>query len=198
VTYARFEVSNVMNTLSALQSRVSVPRLEEPGPTSEQLDALLRAAMRAPDHGLMRPWRFFVLAGNDRHRLGDIFERALCRRQPEADEQAREKARTRPLRAPVVIVAVAEVQQDNPRIPAIDQIMSTAAAVQNMMVAAHEMGVGAMWRTGSWALDPGVKEGLGFAEKDEIVAFLYLGTPAGAVKSIPDQDHRDYLRRLPT
>lgn len=185
-----------MQTLEALQERVSVPRLKAPGPSSRQLDQLLRAAVRAPDHGLLRPWRFLVLTGRERRRLGEIFARALLESRPEATAEDLDKARSRPVRAPMVIVAVAEVVE-HPKIPAIDQIMSTAAAVQNMMIAAHEMGLGAMWRTGNWALDPRVKEGLGFTEKDEIVAFLYLGTPAGARKTVPDEPPEHYLRRLP-
>lgn len=186
-----------MQTLEALQERVSVPRLKAPGPSARQLDQLLRAAVRAPDHGLLRPWRFLVLTGRERRRLGEILARALRDSRPDASEEDLDKARSRPMRAPMVIVAVAEVDAEHPKIPAIDQIMSTAAAVQNMMVAAHEMGLGAMWRTGNWALDPRVKEGLGFAEKDEIVAFLYLGTPAGARKAVPDESPERYLRRIP-
>ena len=186
-----------MQTLEALQSRVSVPRLKAPGPSAGQLEQLLRAAVRAPDHGLMRPWRFLVLSGRERRRLGELFARALQERRPDATAEELEKARSRPLRAPMVIVAVAEVDPDHPKIPPIDQIMSTAAAVQNMMVAAHEMGLGAMWRTGSWALDPLVKEGLGFAGKDEIVAFLYLGTAAGSRKTVPEESPETYLRHIP-
>jgi nitroreductase len=145
----------------------------------------------------MRPWRFIVLAGRERQRLGEIFARALLERRPDATAEELEKARNRPLRAPMVIVAVAEVEANHPKIPAIDQIMSTAAAVQNMMIAAHETGLGAMWRTGSWALDPRVKEGLGFSEKDEIVAFLYLGTPAGSRKPVPEESPETYLRHIP-
>lgn len=186
-----------MDAISALQNRVSAPRLEAPGPDEEQLRSLLQAALRAPDHGLLRPWRFLVLEGDQRARLGEIFERALLADQPDAGETARQKARQAPLRAPVVIVAVAEVWRDNPKIPPMEQIMSTAAAVENMMVAAHALGLGAMWRTGAWARDPHVKTGLGFSDKDEIVAFLYLGTPAGTLKELPRDDIQDYLRELP-
>lgn len=186
-----------MQTIEALQTRVSVPRLKAPGPDAGQLERLLQAAVRAPDHGLMRPWRFLVLSGRERQRLGEILAHALLEKRPQATPAELDKIRAKPMRAPTVIVAVAEVEPEHAKIPVIDQIMSTAAAVQNMMVAAHEMGLGAMWRTGSWALDPFVKEGLGFAEKDEIVAFLYLGTPAGARKAVPDEPPERYLRHIP-
>lgn len=88
-----------MDTITALTTRVSSPRLDQPGPSDEQLDLLLRAAIRAPDHGLLRPWRFIVLEGEQRERLGDIMEAQLLEEQPEADKRSREIARNKALRA---------------------------------------------------------------------------------------------------
>ena len=82
-----------MDTITALTTRVSSPRLDQPGPSDEQLDLLLRAAIRAPDHGLLRPWRFIVLEGEQRERLGDIMEAQLLEEQPEADTRSRGIAR---------------------------------------------------------------------------------------------------------
>ena len=186
-----------MDALTALHNRASVPRLDAPGPDAEQLQALLRAAVRAPDHGLVRPWRFVVLEGERRQRLGERLEAILLEDQPDADAAAREKARAHSLRAPMVIVAVAEIEPDHPKAPPVEQIMATACAVENMMVAAHALGLGAMWRTGGWARDNRVKRALGFADKDEIVSFLYLGQPAGTTKSVPEPVLSDYLRELP-
>ncbi len=186
-----------MDALTALQSRVSVPRLDAPGPDTEQLQTLLRAGMRAPDHGVLRPWRFVVLDGEHRERFGQRLETILLEDQPDADETAREKARNHALRAPMVIVAVAEIEPDHAKAPPVEQIIATACAVENMMVAAHALGLGAMWRTGGWARDNRVKHALGFADKDEIVSFLYLGQPAGSVKPLPELVVRDYLRELP-
>lgn len=186
-----------MDALSALHTRVSLPRLEGPAPQPEQLAAVLRAALRAPDHGLLRPWRFLLLQDEQRKRFGQHLERILLEDKPDADASTREKARQHSLRAPVVIVAVAEIEPDHPKAPPVEQIMSTAAAVENMMVAAHAQELGAMWRTGAWARDPRVKQALGFADKDEIVAFLYLGQPAGAKKAVPEPLISDYLRELP-
>lgn len=186
-----------MDALTALHTRVSVPRLEEPGPDAEQLQTLLRAALRAPDHGLLRPWRFVLLEGDQRARFGERLEATLLEDNPDADDATREKARNHALRAPLVIVAVAEIEPDHPKAPPVEQIMATACAVENIMVAAHAQGLGAMWRTGAWARDSRVKRALGFADKDEIVSFLYVGQPAGAVKSVPEPLITDYLRELP-
>ncbi|HLR17935.1 MAG TPA: nitroreductase [Alcanivoracaceae bacterium] len=186
-----------MNAIEAIQQRVSIGVLGDPAPSEEQVEALLAAAVRAPDHGVLRPWRFLILTGKQREQLGNIFVSALRQSNPDLSEQEAERAACRPLRAPMLMVAVAEVEEGH-RIPVIDQILATGAAVQNIMVAAHAMGIGAMWRTGDMAQNVHVKEALGFAAKDEIVGFLYLGTPAGSIKRVPTLNPQDYVRELPS
>lgn len=185
-----------MNTLTALSHRVSMPRLTEPGPTPDQLRQLLAAAIRAPDHGMLRPWRFIVLEGEARERLGDIIEWRFLKRQPGASQSARDYQRGKAQRAPTIIVAVAEVTEHH-KVPVWEQVLAVGAAVQNIMVAAYAMGLGAMWRTGDLANDPDVKEKLGFAAKDQVVGFVYLGTSAIAPKSLPDETPEQFLRQLP-
>lgn len=185
-----------MDALQALTSRVSVAVLDAPGPTPAQLEMLLQAALRAPDHGMVRPWRFMVIEGDDRHRFGEILCRAKQAMAPSVDAADLEKLARKPLRAPMILVAVAEVDE-NHRVPVIEQVVSTGAAVQNIMVAAHALGLGAMWRTGALASHPLVKQALGFSDKDEIVGFIYLGTPAGSVKAVPQASVNAYLRRFP-
>lgn len=185
-----------MDTFTALTTRVSIPRLTDPGPSARHIEQLLQVALRAPDHGLLRPWRFIVLEGEQRQRLGDIMERRLLREQPGADEMTRRKARDKALRAPTIIIAVAEINEHH-KTPVWEQVVAVGAAVQNMMLAAHALGVGAMWRTGALACDDQVKQELGFASKDQIVAFLYLGTQAGTQKPLPEQNVDSYLRELP-
>lgn len=186
-----------MDAITALHTRLSVPGLAEPGPSPEQLDCLLRAALRAPDHGIVRPWRFMVLAGRQRERLGEIFADAQLADDPATDPAILDKMRRNPLRAPTILVVVAETDPDN-RVPVIEQVMAVAAATQNIMVAAHALGIGAMWRTGRMAEHALVKRALGFADKDEIVAYVYLGTPSGTRKLLPDEDPATYLRALPS
>lgn len=186
-----------MDTLSALTSRLSCPKLTEPGPTDSQCQQLLEAAIRAPDHGVLRPWRFIVLCGEQRNRLADIMETELLQNQPDADARTRENARSKAFRAPMVIVAVAEVTE-NHKVPVWEQVVAVGAAVQNMMVAAHAMGLGAMWRTGAIANAAHANRALGFEDKDQIVAYLYLGTPCGSGKKRPLDTPQAYLREPPS
>lgn len=185
-----------MDAWQLLNERVSCPKVGTSGPDAAQLDQLLRAALSAPDHGLLRPTRLLVLQGDDLVRLGDIFVQAAKVGQPALDETALARLHAKALRAPMVLVAVAEVTEGH-KVPVIEQVMSTACAVEHIMLAAHAMGLGAMWRTGELAYDENVKRALGFAAKDEIVAFIYLGQPAGDVKGRAPADPVSLLRQLP-
>lgn len=185
-----------MDTIQALQERVSIGVLGAPGPSSEDIDTLLTAAVRAPDHGVLRPWRFLVLEGEQLHQLGEVFVEAALQNNPNLPAEEQEKARTRPLRAPCIIVVVSENTLEH-KIPVLDQVLAAGAAAQNIIVAAHALGIGAMWRTGAVATHPHVKQQLGFQDKDDIVGFIYLGTPAGSIKNVPPTNYRDYLRDFP-
>ena len=173
-----------MSAIENMLSRVSVPRLGEPAPTSGQLETMLQCALRAPDHGQLRPWRFLVIEGEARKELGEIFAEARKRLKPEITTEELDKIRLKPLRAPVIIVGIAKVTEHE-KIPAIEMTLSMGAAVEHIMLAAHDMGFGAMWRTGAMAFDPYVKQQLGCDEMDEIVGYVYLGTIAGNVKAVP-------------
>jgi len=165
-----------MEAIEALLSRASCPKVTTPGPTPEQLGVILKAGSRAPDHGRIQPFRFLVIEGEARHRLGELTAQALRRREPDTPDAMLEAERGKALRAPT-IVAVAAVLRPHPKAPDIEQVIAAGAACQNMMLAAHAMGLGAAWRTGPAAYDAGVKTGLGFEEGDAIVGFLYFGAP---------------------
>lgn len=168
-----------MEVINAMLGRVSSPKLGVPGPSDADIDLMLRCALRAPDHGLLRPWRYVLFRGDARQSLGDIFASAEAKRNPSASSDALQKLRLNPLRAPLLIACVA-VTVPGHRVPVIEQVASMAAAVQNLQLAAYALGFGAMWRTGAMASDPHVKEALGFASTDEIVAWLYVGTVDGS------------------
>ncbi|MDM8350168.1 NAD(P)H nitroreductase [Pseudomonas sp. sp1636] len=164
-----------MDALDALLNRVSVPRLREPAPDAAQRELLFRAALRAPDHGQLRPWRFLTIEGAGRERLGELFAQALAAGADEVGEEALAKARAMPLRAPLLIVVVARVQA-HAKVPQQEQVIAAACATHAILLAAHSQGIGAVWRTGDLAYNPRVAAGLGLASDEQIVAFLYLGT----------------------
>ena len=171
-----------MEALDALLTRVSHARLSDPAPSPEQLDRLFRVALRAPDHGQLRPWRFTVVEGEGRRALGDLYARALASRQPDAAEEALAKARNMPLRAPLLVVAVACLQ-DHPKVPHGEQLLAAGCAAHGLVLGAYAQGLGAMWRTGEMATDPVVHAGLGLGEQERIIGFVYLGTPMGELRT---------------
>ena len=168
-----------MEAIEALTARVSGERLVEPGPDELELHAMLSAAVRAPDHGRLRPWRLFVVRGSARRRLGDLMATALIRRHPDATALQIEKEKNKPLRAPLILVVAAKVNEQS-RIPPIEQILSAAAAAENVMVAAFALGFGCAWKTGEAAYDPEIKSAFGLAPTDAIAGFLYIGRNANA------------------
>lgn len=174
-----------MDLIAGIQSRVSALKMGPPGPSAEQMQLILSAGLRAPDHGRLKPCRYVVLEGTERAKLGEAMAQMLKRKAPQCSDAQLDAERAKPLRAPTIVVVAARISKG--KIPEIEQIASVAAGVQNMFLVAHALGLGAMWKTGGAAYDPDVKTTLGLTPEDHIVAFLYLGsvvTP-GVVVPVP-------------
>ena len=163
-----------MDALELLVNRRSASRLAEPAPSGEALDNILRAGMRAPDHGGLQPWRFIIVENEGRDRLSQLLEKAA--RDNQMDEKAINKASQAPFRAPMIITVVAHCEI-NHKVPRWEQIASASCAVMAMQMAAVAQGFNGIWRSGAWTDDPQVREAFGCREQDAIVGFLYLGTP---------------------
>jgi nitroreductase len=179
-------------TLQHLQNRNSAPRLIEPGPDAEVLQQMFVAALRAPDHAWLQPWRFLVVAGEAREQLGQVFLRALLASKPDADEAAQTKAMSAPLRAPLIIVVICRLT-DHPKVPHQEQILSAGCAAQALLLAAEAQGFAGIWRTGNYAEDPTVIAELGLTEGEQVVGFLYFGSRDGRPKSLPERKVDNYV-----
>lgn len=174
-----------MDALELLLTRSSMPRLVSPGPTPEQLELMLQAAARAPDHMSLQPYHFSVFSGKGVDKLAEIFaEAAATQGMPELQQ---ERAQQLPKRAPMVI-AVCLRYQDNDKVPREEQAASAACATLLLQQAAFAQGLGAIWRTGWLAEDEYVAEQLGCGSDDAIIGFLYVGTPALPTPIKPSKD----------
>lgn len=182
--------------LENLLSRQSVPPrlVGEPAPSDGELFRVFEAAVTAPDHGAVRPWRFLTIRGEARVRLGELFVQATQKRDPETDEYALNTLREKAVRAPLIVAVCAEITPNHPKVPPVEQVVSTAAAAQNMLIALHAMGYGAMMLTGANAYDPLVKRGLGLTETDAIIGFIHVGTPQDGFRAKPRPDARRFVR----
>lgn len=180
-----------MDMIDLLLTRrsVSVKLMTEPGPTEAQLDQILRAATRVPDHGKLAPWRIQILRKEGQRRLGDFLAALFAREIPEANDKQVAFERERPQRAPLLLVVTSKIQK-NHKIPELEQLLSGAAVCQNILVAAQALGVGANWITEWPAYRPEVIEHLGHdPATDKIIGFIYLGT----AREKPDERPRPAL-----
>jgi nitroreductase len=164
-----------MELFEALESRTSAGRLAEPGPDSVQLQRILHAGSRAPDHGRLKPWRFVVMEGAAREAFTAAAAEAKRVRLPMTDEQLASE-RQKIARSPCVVVVGCAVNREQTKVPEIEQVAAVSAAVENMFLAAHDLGFGVMWKTGAAAYDVNVKATAGLAPDDHIVAILHMGT----------------------
>jgi nitroreductase len=178
--------------LHFLQNRNSAPKLTAPAPTAAQLQEIFRAALRAPDHAWLRPWRFITIAGERREALGLMLEQCLVQRNPDADAAARSKTRSAPLRAPMLVVSVVKLSQ-HPKVPEVEQRLSAGCAAHAILLAAEALGYAGIWRTGDAAFDRAVMDALGLSANEEITGLLYLGTRDGAAKPLPQLDTTDFV-----
>ena len=185
-----------MEAIDALLNRASVGRLTEPAPSAEQLEVMFQAAQRAPDHGQLRPWRFLVLEGPARERLGEILAQAGQAKGGEVNQAAVDKARGMPLRAPMVIVAIARLQE-HPKVPKSEQSLAAGCATHGLILAAHALGVGAIWRTGELSYSAHVAKSLGVLEGEQIIGFIYLGSPEKGPKPISPAPVEAFVQRWP-
>ena len=163
-----------MDTLQTIQTRHSIGKVKPDAVPRQLIEQLLNAAVQAPNHYHVRPWRFVVLTGNGRNQLGEVMAQSMKAKFPQLPDEALNKERNKPLRSPLLI-AVGVDKPTESKVLEIENICATAAACENILLAAHALGLAGQWRTGDAARDPAVKKFLGFAEDQYIISFLYIG-----------------------
>ena len=167
-----------MEAIELLRTRRSVlaRNLGEPGPGPEELDLILEAGMRVPDHGKIGPWRIQVISKSGQAALGDLCAELFSKQHGErANPKMIEFERNRLQRAPVLLAVTARVQVPH-KIPELEQRLSGGALCMNVLNAAHALGYGAQWLTEWPAFDGEVKQMLGHDPETDIIGFIYIGT----------------------
>ncbi|GAA0472205.1 MULTISPECIES: NAD(P)H nitroreductase [Tatumella] len=174
-----------MDALELLLQRRSAARLAEPAPQGEALDTILQAGLRAPDHGGLKPWRFVLIEQQGLERFSQLLSAAAV--QDGLDDKGQEKARNAPFRAPLIITVIAHCEE-HPKVPQWEQVVSAGCAVMAMQMAAQAQGFNGIWRSGAWTEHQIVREGFGCRPQDQIVGFLYLGTPQLKAPPVAPED----------
>ena len=184
-------------TLALLRARRSVPpmRLDGPGPTPAELDTLLTLAARVPDHGKLAPWRFLVIAGEARARVGGIIAGAYAADHPEADDARLDLERARLAHAPVVVAVVSRAGP-HIKIPEWEQVLSAGAVCMNLVVAANAAGYATSWLTEWFAYDRRILDALGLTPNEKIAGFIHMGHPQEVPGDRPRPDLAHIVTRI--
>src|ERR1700761_4196334 len=159
-----------MQVFDAITTRHSAARLGPPGPSPEELERLLQAAVHAPDHGRLKPWRFLALQGAQRETFIAAAARSKRLKNPDFSDEQIDSEKQKIARSPCIVVVGCVVNRAVAKVPEIEQIAAVAAAVENLFLAARDLGFGVMWKTGPAAYDPEVKRTVGLNADDHIVA----------------------------
>ena len=173
---------------------VAVKRLGPPGPSDDELRLILSAALAAPDHGALRPWRLVLCTPDSRERLAELFVEAKRSLNPQATELELTREREKALRPPVLLALVAAPKPGIAAIPEIEQIASAGAALQSILLAAHGLGYGAIMLSGSRCAADNVRSALGVQAGETILGFISIGTIVETPKLASRPQLSDVLR----
>ena len=183
-----------MDALNNILNRVSARELTEPHPTESEMEKVYKAALRAPDHAWLRPSSFIEVKGDGLNKLSNIFLE-YAQNQTDITDQIIQKYKNAPFRAPMIIILV-NTFKEHPKVPAIEQKLSTATAAQNIMLALNTMNYSSIWRTGKLAFNKEIQTKLNLSDNQEILGYLYIGTSIGENKKIPNLDIDDFVSYL--
>jgi nitroreductase len=181
-------MSNPAIDLLLTRRSVSANSLAEPGPDAAEIELMLRAASRVPDHKKLAPWRFVLFQGEARAEFGKVLAKVCGEEETDPGAFRLENEAKRFLRAPLVIAAISRVTP-NAAAPEWEQVLSAGAACQNLILAAAALGYGAQWITEWCAYSKGVRHALRLAEGERVAGFVYIGT----AKEKPDERERPKL-----
>ncbi|MBS4210416.1 nitroreductase [Bacillus sp. FJAT-50079] len=186
-----------MDIHEVIKTRRSIPLVKDETVPVELIEQIIEAGTYAPNHFRTEPWRFFVLRGKGREKLGEVFgniTRAELEDIHSDTSKAKiERSEKNPLRAPVVI-AVGVEPSDRKNVILKEEYAAVSSCVQNMLLTAHALGLGAMWRTGAICYHPQVSEFFGLSNNGEIIGFLYLGYPNTEPKSYTKANFKELTK----
>jgi nitroreductase len=173
------------STLSLLQTRRSgrPAEMTGPSPTPDELEQILTAAARTPDHGKLFPWRFVTVANDQRDALAALLLRALEESNPQATAAHREKEVSFAHYSGQLVVLISSPVADH-KIPLWEQELSCGAAGMNLLLAAHALGFVGGWLTGWRAYSERVRSAF-CSPGEKIAGFIFIGHPGRELDERP-------------
>ncbi|RPG43307.1 MAG: nitroreductase [Gammaproteobacteria bacterium TMED112] len=182
------------DALNNILYRNSHRSLTEPAPTEKEMGLVFQAALRAPDHAWLRPSSFIEIQGDGLKKLSNAFVSYAKENIKDLDEEKLKKYEQSPFRAPMIVVLVC-TPKEHAMVPEVEQIMSTATAGQNILLALNSMGYGGIWRTGAFSFNEKIGRYLELDHDQKVVGYLYIGTPEGKAKKIPELNILDFVTK---
>lgn len=145
------------------------------GPTQDQLERILFAGTRAPDHGRLAPYRFIVIADSARQKFADVLAAAARQSEPKISDAEVERAAAKAFEGPCVVALIGRIDPAHPKIPASDQWLAVGCVLENLLLAAGEMGFAVAVRSGRALETAAVKTAFGLSDIEHLTAFLVIG-----------------------
>lgn len=183
-------------TLLAARRNFTLRRLHAPGPDQAAIERIVEAAAHAPDHGLLRPWRFVLIPEQRRADLGEVFAEALLERDPACGPEALATARDKAFRSPCLLVAVLRDDAAAPAIPVTEKLVSLGCAIQGMLVASQALGFATGLASGAAMDAAGMRRLLRLAPHERAICFVGIGTASSPKPPRPRLDAAQYLSSL--
>ena len=180
------------DALKNILNRNSPRELSEPYPSKAEMEIIYQAALRAPDHAWQRPSRFIQVTGKGLEKLSSIFVDFAKENIEGVSDETLQKYKDAPFRAPMIIILVSEIKI-HPKVPEIEQMLSTAAAAENILLALNALNYAGMWRTGVFALNKKISKYLELQENQKVIGYLYVGTASGKQKKIPEMETSEFV-----
>ncbi len=181
-----------MQAMELLLNRNSHPRLVAPAPEGQVMERIYQAALRAPDHARLTPWRIIEFSNEGLNALGEIFVQAKVYQDPGTSFEELSILRVMPQRAPLVLAVIAKIQAHE-KVPASEQLLSAGCVAHGLLLAAEAEGFAAVWRSGWLSCDEQVKKALKLDAEDAIIGFIYMGTVVGRRKTLPERKTTDFV-----
>ncbi|MDA4130871.1 MAG: nitroreductase [Thaumarchaeota archaeon] len=167
--------------IDAIKSRRSTKNMKNDVPSHDLIERILEAATWAPNHHLTEPWRFVVIANDERLKLGESMAQALektLKKDDPRNEEILKAERQKPFRAPVIIAVVLSPNYENEKVVELEETVAAGAALQNLLLAAHSLGIATMVRTGKHSFGEPVRSYLKMSENEKLVGLVYTGYSA--------------------
>ncbi len=183
-----------MDAMTNLLTRNSPRELSTPIPSKDEMCEVYQAALRAPDHAWLRPSRFIEVTGEGLNKLSEIFIEFASRELQDVTPLQMEKYQSAPFRAPMIIILTTKITE-HPKVPKVEQMLSTATAAENILLALHAKNYAGIWRTGKFAFNKKIAKYLNLTADYEVIGYLYVGTPVGTNKKIPELDIENFVTR---